>query len=64
MRDEEDEFQYWLDVGIQAGWISPPFCEAHDGVFFTPVEMAKDGKEGFDLMDHCVRSVRLLFGVE
>jgi len=68
VRDEEEVFWRWLQQGIDAGWITQPFCCAHDGTPFTDAEMAAEEDEDneiiYDLMDHCVHAVRLMYGVE
>jgi hypothetical protein len=31
-RGKMKEFNEWLQVGIENKWVSPSFCETHDGV--------------------------------
>ena len=28
---EEQEFGIWLENGIERGWVTPPYCNTHDG---------------------------------
>jgi len=27
----EKEFDIWLENGIERGWVTPPFCNTHEG---------------------------------
>ena len=27
----EKEFNIWLENGIERGWVTPPFCNTHEG---------------------------------
>ena len=38
----------WLDLGIEKGWISFPYCATHDGFAFITDEEAKEWEEGGD----------------
>lgn len=64
VRDEEEVFWRWLRQGIDAGWVTEPFCCAHDGTPFTDFELAEEELGDYDLMDHCAHAVRLMYGVE
>lgn len=44
----------WLIAGIEAGYISDPFCDSHEGPPLTDDE-AQDYEEGGDPCLHCVR---------
>lgn len=52
----EPDFSAWLAVGIDQGWVTPPFCVAHDGVPYTEEELREDE----DMCDVCAFAVRLL----
>ena len=28
---EELEFGVWLENGVERGWVTPPYCNTHDG---------------------------------
>ena len=43
-----NEFEIWLDNGIQRGWITEPFCNTHEGDPFMSDEEAQEWEEGGD----------------
>ena len=43
-----DEFEIWLNNGIDRGWITEPFCNTHDGDPFMSEEEEKEWEEGGD----------------
>ena len=43
-----DEFEMWLNNGIDRGWITEPFCNTHDGDPFMSEEEEKEWEEGGD----------------
>ena len=43
-----DEFEIWLNNGIDKGWITEPFCNTHDGDPFMSEEEEKEWEEGGD----------------
>jgi hypothetical protein len=45
----------WLQMGIEKGWISEPFCNTHDGGPITEEE-DKEWDEGYD---PCATHVRV-----
>jgi hypothetical protein len=45
----------WLDIGINAGWISNVVCATHDGIPDTPEEQAEWDEGG----DPCQPIVRI-----
>lgn len=53
----ETDFSTWLSVGIEHGWVSPPYCATHDGPPLTADERDLDED---DFYDFCVHAVRLL----
>lgn len=52
----EIEFSDWLQVGIDQGWISDPFCNTHDG---DPYMTEEEEKEWEDGGDPCMPVVKL-----
>jgi hypothetical protein len=56
---EWDEFNNWLNTGINRGWCSQSVCETHDGLPWTEEE-ASEWQDGNDF---CVPAVRL-WGME
>jgi hypothetical protein len=40
-----DEFEIWLENGIERGWITEPFCNTHDG---DPYMKQQEWEEGGD----------------
>lgn len=49
--------QEWIQQGIDAGFISAPYCEVHDGV---PATAAEINVWEIDGEPPCIQSVRLL----
>ena len=45
---EFDEFEIWLNNGIDRGWITEPFCNTHDGDPYMTEEEAKEWNDGGD----------------
>jgi hypothetical protein len=43
-----DEFEIWLENGIKRKWISPPFCNTHEGDSYMNDEEMKEWEEGGD----------------
>jgi hypothetical protein len=43
-----DEFEIWLDNGIQRGWITEPFCNTHDGDPYMSEEEQEEWESGGD----------------
>ena len=53
---EEQEFGIWLENGIERGWITPPYCNTHDGGFeYASEEEVQEWEEGGDPCCHVVR---------
>jgi hypothetical protein len=42
------EFDIWLENGINRGWITPPFCNTHDGDPYMTDEEAQEWEDGED----------------
>ena len=43
-----DEFEIWLNNGIDRGWVTEPFCNTHDGDPYMSEEEEKEWEEGGD----------------
>ena len=43
-----DEFEIWLENGINRGWITEPFCNTHDGDSYMSKEEQEEWEEGGD----------------
>ena len=43
-----NEFEIWLDNGIERGWITEPFCNTHEGDPYMSDEEAQEWEEGGD----------------
>ena len=43
-----DEFEIWLNNGIERGWITEPFCNTHEGDPYMSEEEAQEWEEGGD----------------
>jgi hypothetical protein len=54
---EKEGMLEWLQVGVDNGWISEPFCNTHDGDPYMTEEEEKEWEEGGD---PCLPVVKLL----
>jgi hypothetical protein len=43
-----DEFEIWLENGIERGWVTDPFCNTHEGDPYMNEEEQKEWEEGGD----------------
>ena len=43
-----NEFEIWLENGIDRGWITEPFCNTHDGDPYMTEEEMKEWDDGGD----------------
>lgn len=43
-----EEVWEWLQVGIDKGWVTEPFCYTHDGDPYMTEEEEKEWEEGGD----------------
>ncbi len=51
MQDTEldfNEFEIWLENGIERGWVSEPFCNTHEGDPYMTDEEMQEWEEGGD----------------
>lgn len=48
------DFDHWMEIGLQRGFVGPPVCSTHDGIPYTAeeVEAFEDGD------DPCVHVIR------
>lgn len=42
------EFEIWLENGISRKWITPPFCNTHDGDPYMTEEEEQEWSDGGD----------------
>lgn len=49
-KKKKKEFEYyeWIQAGIDNGWISPPFCNTHDGDPYMTEEEEQAWENGED----------------
>jgi hypothetical protein len=45
---EYDEFEIWLNNGIDRGWITEPFCNTHEGDPYMTKEESEEWEAGGD----------------
>jgi len=45
---DKQEVWEWLQIGIDKGWVSDPFCYTHDGDPYMSEEEEKQWEEGGD----------------
>jgi hypothetical protein len=57
--EEELDFNSWLKLGFELGWVGPPVCETHDGLPLTAGEDAE-----FESGDPCIHIMRCYDGPE
>jgi hypothetical protein len=43
-----NEYEIWLDNGIERGWITEPFCNTHEGDPYMSDEEAQEWEKGGD----------------
>jgi hypothetical protein len=48
MAVDAQEFEIWLENGIQRGWISRPFCNTHEGDPYMTQEEEQEWEAGGD----------------
>ena len=54
-----EDYDNWLQIGIDKGWISAPVCVTHDGLPITDEEARMEEEEPDSCWDWCVPGVRL-----
>jgi hypothetical protein len=48
MESDFDEFEIWLENGIERGWVTEPFCNTHESDPFMTDEEMQEWEEGGD----------------
>ncbi len=48
MAIDAQEFEIWLQNGIERGWVSRPFCNTHEGDPYMTEEEETEWEEGGD----------------
>jgi hypothetical protein len=43
-----DEFEIWLENGIERGWVTEPFCNTHEGDPYMDKEEQEEWEAGGD----------------
>lgn len=43
-----NEFEIWLENGIERGWVTEPFCNTHEGDPYMTEEEQQEWEEGGD----------------
>lgn len=43
-----NDFEDWLELGVEKNWVSKPFCNTHDGYQYLTDEQEKEFDEGGD----------------
>ena len=59
MNKQEKAFWDWLQIGIDNDWITPPFCETHDGGYEYQTD--EERAEWEDGGDPCMTVTRVKF---
>jgi len=44
----DKEFDIWLENGIERGWVTPPFCNTHEGDPYMTQEEEDEWEAGGD----------------
>jgi hypothetical protein len=51
-----DEFEIWLENGIERGWVTSPYCNTHDGGYeYMGEEELEEWDAGGDPCQHVIR---------
>lgn len=48
INSEHQEFNIWLQNGVDRGWVTDPFCNTHEGDTFMTDEEMQEWEEGGD----------------
>jgi hypothetical protein len=51
------DFDTWMEIGLQRGFVGPPVCATHDGIPYT-LEEEQQFDEGDDICVHVIRPYR------
>ena len=53
---QEQDFNTWFEIGIKKGWVTPPYCNTHDGGYeYIGEEEAAEWEAGGDPCQHVIR---------
>tara|TARA_Y100001938_G_scaffold149843_1_gene238246 strand:+ start:2992 stop:3168 length:177 start_codon:yes stop_codon:yes gene_type:complete len=53
------DFTKWLNKGIKKGWITPPYCNAHETCHPNDLEEFTELYDDYGGIDFCWRVVRI-----
>jgi len=59
MTVKKTDFEKWLDRGIEKGWVSPPYCNAHEFHHPDDKEEFNELYEEYGGIDFCWRVIRV-----
>jgi hypothetical protein len=51
------QFWAWLEMGINKGWVTEPFCNTHDGDPYMTEEEEKEWEDGGDPCLHVIKLI-------
>jgi hypothetical protein len=51
------QFWTWLEMGINKGWVTEPFCNTHDGDPYMTEEEEKEWEDGGDPCLHVIKLI-------
>jgi hypothetical protein len=51
------QFWAWLEMGINKGWVTEPFCNTHDGDPYMTEEEEKEWEDGGDPCLHVLKLI-------
>jgi hypothetical protein len=51
------EFGAWLQMGINRGWVTDPFCNTHEGDPYMTEEEEKEWEDGGDPCMHVLKLI-------
>lgn len=54
---EDIDFDDWVVLGIEKGWVTKPFCHTHDGDPYMTEEEELDWEEGGDPCCHVIKLI-------
>ncbi len=53
------QFWAWLEMGINKGWVTEPFCNTHDGDPYMTEEEEKEWEDGGDPCLHVIKLIEI-----
>lgn len=54
------DFDDWLRLGVEAGWVTPQFCMTHDGSPATVEEATLESVDDPEAYDRCRFALRVI----